>query len=104
MSAAGLRLRLCPFCGSEATLRKSGAVFVVVCDECKAEGPAGIIFDFADVDADGEWNWEQAEEQAKGAAIRGWNGRPGVGRYYPDELDSMSENIFEVIDDENTVR
>lgn len=94
MSAAGLRLRLCPFCGSEATLRKPGAVYVVVCDECKAEGPAGLVFDFVEFTDNNEIipdAWHQAEDQARGAAIRGWNGRPHYGCMFPDEMERFEK-------------
>lgn len=103
MSAAGLRLRLCPFCGSEAEMLRSGSVCVVRCTCCRADGPPGDITDFIEPSDDltDETVWDKRTLQAEGAALRGWNGRPWVGHYYPDELDSMAEDIFEVIDDES---
>lgn len=103
MSAAGLRLRLCPFCGSEAVMRRSGSVCVVQCTCCRAEGPVGLVTDFIESDenlADDEI-WERVTRQAEGAALRGWNGRHWIGNYYPDELDAIKEDIFEVTDDES---
>lgn len=100
MSAAGLRLRLCPFCGSEPTLILSGACHVVQCPECKASGPSGIVFDFINSEDSAYMKWEEAEMMATGAAVRGWNCRPWIGSFYPDEEEEMRKG-FRI--DENTV-
>ena len=93
MSAAGLRLRLCPFCGSEAGMIHSGIICVVKCRCCGAEGPVGDIAALMEYD-DGltdETVWEKRKRQAEGAAIRGWNGRPHYGSMFPDELERFEK-------------
>lgn len=95
MNAAGLRLRLCPFCGSEAEMIHSGIVCVVRCKCCGAEGPVGLITDFIEPDenlADDEI-WEKRTLQAEGAALRGWNTRPWIGNYYPDEEEDLMKGV-----------
>ena len=95
MSAAGLRLRLCPFCGSEAELIHSGIVCVVHCPCCRADGPVGDMAEFMDYDDDltDETVWYKLKRQAEGAAIRGWNGRPWIGSFYPDEEEEMRKGF-----------
>ena len=95
MSAAGLRLRLCPFCGSEAGMIHSGIICVVRCRCCGAEGPVGDITDFIEADDDptDETVWEKRTLQAEGAAIRGWNTRPWIGSCYPDEEEEMRKGF-----------
>lgn len=95
MSAAGLRLRLCPFCGSEAEMRHSGIVCFVHCTCCGADGPVGYLSDFMEPDenlADDEV-WDKLTLQAEGAALRGWNTRPWIGNYYPDEEEEMRKGF-----------
>lgn len=95
MSAAGLRLRLCPFCGSEAAMIRSGSVCVVRCYFCRADGPVGDITDFIEADDDltDETVWEKRTLQAEGAALRGWNTRPWIGSFYPDEEEEMRKGF-----------
>lgn len=95
MSAAGLRLRLCPFCGSEAGMIHSGIICIVRCRCCGAEGPVGDLSDFMDDDDDltDETVWEKMTLQAEGAAIRGWNSRPWIGSFYPDEEEEMRKGF-----------
>ena len=95
MSAAGLRLRLCPFCGSEAEMRNSGAVCFVHCPFCGADGPVGDITDFIEVSDDltDDTVWEKRKLQAEGAALRGWNSRPWIGSFYPDEEEEMKKGF-----------
>lgn len=95
MSAAGLRLRLCPFCGSEAAMRRSGSVCFVQCPCCRAKGPFGLVVDFIEPDenlADDEI-WERVTRQAEGAALRRWNARPWIGSFYPDEEEEMRKGF-----------
>ena len=91
MIPAGLRLRLCPFCGSEAELYRSGVVSVVRCMCCGSEGPTGVITDFVDYGDDIPEQWEKAQTLADGAAVRGWNGRPLYGSMFPDELERFEK-------------
>ena len=95
MSAAGLRLRLCPFCGSEAAMIRSGIVCVVKCKCCGAEGPVGDITDFIESGENlaEDSIWEKATLQAEGAALRGWNTRPWIGSFYPDEEEEMRKGV-----------
>ena len=95
MSSAGLRLRLCPFCGSEAEMMRSGIVCFVRCNCCKAEGPVGLITDFMEPDEDlaDDEIWENRTLQAEGAALRGWNTRPWIGSFYPDEEEEMRKGF-----------
>lgn len=95
MSAAGLRLRLCPFCGSEAEMIHSGSVCVVRCPFCRADGPVGDITDFIESDDDltDDTVWEKRTLQAEGAALRGWNTRPWIGSFYPDEEEEMRKGF-----------
>lgn len=95
MSAAGLRLRLCPFCGSEAEMIHSGIVCVVRCKCCQADGPVGLITDFIEPDENlaDDSIWENRKLQAEGAALRGWNTRPWIGNYYPDEEEEMRKGF-----------
>ena len=95
MSAAGLRLRLCPFCGSEAEMTRSGIVCFVRCKCCRAEGPVGLITDFIEPDENlaDDSIWEKRTLQAEGAALRGWNSRPWIGSFYPDEEEEITKGL-----------
>lgn len=95
MSGAGLRLRLCPFCGSEAEMLRSGIVCFVKCTCCGAEGPDGLITDFIEPDENlaDDSIWENRVLQAEGAALRGWNTRPWIGSFYPDEEEEMRKGF-----------
>ena len=95
MSGAGLRLRLCPFCGSEAEMIHSGIVCVVRCSFCGARGPYGLVTDFIEPDENlaDDSIWENRVLQAEGAALRGWNTRPWIGSFYPDEEEEMRKGF-----------
>ena len=95
MTAAGLRLRLCPFCGSEAKMRRTGIGCVVECEFCGATGPYGLVTDFIEPDENiaEDLIWENRTLQAEGAALRGWNTRPWIGSFYPDEEEEMRKGF-----------
>ena len=95
MSAAGLRLRLCPFCGSEAEMLRLGPACAVYCANCGAKGPEGLVMDFIEPDENlaDDSIWEKRTLQAEGAALRGWNSRPWIGSVYPDEEEEMRKGF-----------
>src|SRR3972149_2921795 len=47
----------CPFCGCSAEMSKHGDLFYPVCNECGAEGPAGL----SESGAAGRWNTRHGE-------------------------------------------
>lgn len=93
MSAAGLRLRCCPFCGGfeHVQIRRGAGCYYVYCMECKTEGPMQSIFDYV-TPSDYTQRWEEAEKLAEQKAVEAWNMRAGNGSYYIEEMEDLEQD------------
>lgn len=71
------KLKICPFCLSDAHIEKSGAVVWVECNNCGSMSKESWIFDYVnDSDLTNENAYKAGEEIAEQKAIDIWNNRP----------------------------
>lgn len=107
MTAGGVKLRLCPFCGAGGVpvLKRSGAACFVHCNVCGSEGPTEKIFDYMPIKpsdlseaADINELWEEAEKHALEIAAHKWNVRPWEGNFWPEDLERMEEKMEQEAD------
>lgn len=106
MTAGGVKLRLCPFCGAAGSpqVMSSGAAAFVRCKVCRTEGPWYDICeylpdDFHDMNGgDQDREWINATIAAKHSATIDWNRRPWEGSFFPEDLERMEEKMEQEAD------
>lgn len=95
MTAGGVKLRLCPFCGSVNVRVIVSGVACVRCDDCGAEGPAVDPYYGYEVTED---NIDELQEAGRKLAASKWNLRPWEGNFWPEDLEQMDEKMEQEAD------
>lgn len=95
MTAGGVKLRLCPFCGSENVRTFTGGCVCVICEDCGASGPSVDPYYGYEVTED---NIDALQEDGRKLAASKWNLRPWEGNFWPEDLERMDEKMEQEAD------